>query len=202
MCPLAPLGSHASSATKDLSMSFPFLEPQPSQLSRGIRIPTLQMNLEHPAECLAKRQGQGVTPRSAMPPPTPTLSYVLLRLFSVWQDGRICSLLTRAQSNCHLSLSKLGWQQTARGQSPLPTHRSGLPGSCALCPRENSIRGLETQGPCTSEARPRGFGGFMEKSQGQLSQGKCIAIVLIRKGLQPAMVSASCKRQPLTGRPQ
>lgn len=42
----------------------------------------------------------------------------------------------------------------------------------------------------------------MEKSQGQLSQGKCIAIVLIRKGLQPAMVSASCKLGPLTGRPQ
>lgn len=62
MCPSAPLGSHASAATDDLSVSFPFREPQPSQLSRGdIRIPTGQTKLKQPAECPAKSQGPGVT---------------------------------------------------------------------------------------------------------------------------------------------
>lgn len=44
--------------------------------------------------------------------------------------------------------------------------------------------------------------GFLRFYGGQLSQGKCIAIVLIRKGLQLATVSSSCKLRPLTGRPQ
>lgn len=98
-----------------------------------------------------------VSPRSTIPPPTPTLSYVLLQLFNVWQEVRICSLLTRTQSNGHLSLSKLGWEQrgSRKPESKVSFPRTGLHRSCALCPRENSIRGLETQGPCTSEDRPR-----------------------------------------------
>lgn len=159
-CPLAPLGSRASSATNDLSTSCPFLAPQSSQLSRGITIPTSQMNFKHPAECLAKSQGQGVTerpPRSAIPPPPRTLSSVLLRLLNVWWEVGSCGLLPRAQSDCHLSLAERGWKRRGRGQSPLPTHGSGPHRSCALCPWENSIRGPGTQGACTSEARRRGF---------------------------------------------